>query len=322
MFDENLKAAVVASKAPLDALNMDTKLGERYSEFKTLLRNELDEARAEASAAARQTQGEGLENLADESAQPVRSVAYKTFLEDVQARIGEIKKKELLESIQYYEDKARNLLASNVQLFVFPNSEKEMGELLGKTAAAQVRGSGKSFVGVLFDPAQWGEAITNPHIRVCPLNTQYLKLFLGAVLRNRDAQQLSIHSRDLFIYFDSFLGGNVAKWLGAFQTGTGDAMVKQAFTVFVSYDEDSLRLRRQYVKANTTTFQQIEQMSLVTAENFGDCMQKQNRKHFKGSNFGNKLGDVLLESTQVLWCMTLKDHKGKMKTSTFSFTQI
>ena len=36
-------------------------------------------------------------------------------------------------------------------------------------------------------------------------------------------------------------------------------------------------------------------------------MTKQNRKHFKGSNFGNKIGDVLLDSPQTLWSMTLKD---------------
>ena len=146
-FDDNLKAALVAGKSPLDALNMDTKLGERYSEFKTFLRHELDEARAEASAAARtQMQGEEAENQRDDSGKPIRSGAYKAFLEDVQARVGEIKKEELLDSIQYYEDKARNLLASNVQMFVFPSSEKELGELLEKTAAAQARGAGKSFV--------------------------------------------------------------------------------------------------------------------------------------------------------------------------------
>ena len=62
VFDDNLKAAVVAGKAPLDALTMDTKLGERYREFQQLLRQELDEARAEASAAARAEaqQGAGL----------------------------------------------------------------------------------------------------------------------------------------------------------------------------------------------------------------------------------------------------------------------
>ena len=113
-FDDNLKAALVAGKSPLDALNMDTKLGERYSEFKTFLR----------SAAARtQMQGEEAENQRDDSGKPIRSGAYKAFLEDVQARVGEIKKEELLDSIQYYEDKARNLLASNVQMFVFPSSE-------------------------------------------------------------------------------------------------------------------------------------------------------------------------------------------------------
>ena len=300
---------MVASKSPLDAMLMDTKLGERFTEFKALLRAELDEARAEASAAARaEGQNDPSEGLDADSGKPQRSPAYKAFLEDVQARLGEVTNEETLNLIQFFEDKARNLFASNVKLFVFPSSEAELGKLLDATAAAQVRGSGKTWVGVLLDPAQWGEAITNPHIRVCPLNLQYLKTFLSAVVKSRDKQQLTLHSRDLFIYFDSFLAGNLPKVLGAFQTASGDALAKQSLQVFVSYDEDSLRQRRQYIKANTTTFQQVEQMTLVTAEVFGEAMTKQNRKFYKGSNFGNKIGDVILDSPQTLWSMTLKDH--------------
>ena len=305
VFDENLKAALVASKAPLDALNMDTKLGERFAEFKKLLRQELDEARAEASAAARAEAQDDKQNQEDADGKPVRSLAFKAFLEDVQAKIGEIKKEETLDQIQYFEDKARNLMSSNVQLFVFPPSETELRALFEKTPACQVKGSGSQWVGVLLDPCQWGEAITNPHIRVCPLNLSYLKTFVAAVIKSRDRQQLSLHNRDLYFYFDSFLAGNHSKVLGAFQSPTGDSLTKDTFQVFISYDEESLKQRRQYV-TSSTTFQQVEQLCLITAETFGDAMTKQNRKHFKGTNFGNKIGDVVLESPKTLWSMTLK----------------
>ena len=281
-------------------------MGERYVEFKNLLRQELDEARAEASAAARaEAQDEKAEDGAD-SNKPVRSLAYKTFLADVQGKIGEIKKEEILDQIQFFEDKARNLMSSNVQLFVFQSSETELAACFEKAAACHVRGSGSQWVGIQLDPAQWGEAITNPHIRVCPLNQQYLKTFLAAVIKSRDKQQLTLHNRDIFFYFDSFLGGNLGKVLGSFQTPAGDALTKNSFTVFVSYDEESLRQRRQYIKSNTTTFQQVEQLTLVTAETFGDAMTKQNRKLYKGTNFGNKIGDVILDSPKTLWSMPLK----------------
>ncbi|CAL1152377.1 unnamed protein product [Cladocopium goreaui] len=308
VFDDNLKAAVVAGKAPLDALTMDTKLGERYREFQQLLRQELDEARAEASAAARAEAQQGATQ--DPEAQeglPVRSAAFKAFLGDVQAKIGEIKNEETLAQLQYFEDKARNLMASNVQLFVFQPSENELCAYFDKAAACQVRGGGNQWVGIFLDPAQWGEAVTNPHIRVCPLNQQYLKTFLASVVKSRDKQQLTLHHRDLFIYFDSFLPGNLNKVLGSFQTPAGDALNKNSFGVFISYDEESLKQRRQYIKANSTTFQQIELMTLATAENFGDAMTKTNRKIYKGTNFGNKIGDVLLESPKLLWSMALKD---------------
>ena len=148
--------------------------------------------------------------------------------------------------------------------------------------------------------------VTSPHIRVCPLNQQYLKTFLASVVKSRDKQQLTLHHRDLFIYFDSFLPGNLNKVLGSFQTPAGDALNKNSFGVFISYDEESLKQRRQYIKANSTTFQQVELMTLVTAENFGDAMTKTNRKIYKGTNFGNKIGDVLLESPKLLWSMALK----------------
>ena len=106
VFDDNLKAAVVAGKAPLDALTMATKLGARYREFQQLLRQELDEARAEASAAARAEAQQGATQ--DPEAQeglPVRSAAFKAFLGDVQAKIGEIKNEETLAQIQYSRTK-------------------------------------------------------------------------------------------------------------------------------------------------------------------------------------------------------------------------
>ena len=266
----------------------------------------MDEARAEASAAARAEAQDEKQDQDVAEGKPARSLAYKTFLADVQSKIGEIKKEDLLEQIQFFEDKARNLMSSNVQLFVFQPSETELGACFDKAAAAQVKGSGSQWVGVVLDPAQWGEAVTNPHIRVSPLNQQYLKTFLAAVVKSRDKQQLTLHNRDVFFYFDSFLAGNLNKVLASFQTPAGDALSKNTFTVFVSYDEESLRQRRQYIKTNSTTFQQVEQLTLITAENFGDAMTKQNRKLYKGSNFGNKIGDVTLDSPKTLWSMTLK----------------
>lgn len=108
-------------KSLLDALNINTP-GERCSESK----KPADE------------------NLTTPAAHSGELTRHE--LEDVQGR-GEIKKEELLDSMQYYADKARNL-ASNAQMFVFPSSEKELCELLEKTAAPQTRGAGKSFVGV------------------------------------------------------------------------------------------------------------------------------------------------------------------------------
>ena len=294
------------SKAPCDTLNMDTKLGERHTEFKNLVREEMESLRAEASVAAR-VEAQGAEEGDADTEKPQNSAAFKAFLENVQARIGEITKPELLETIRFYEEKARNLVNSNVHLAVFPGSETELMKLMEGAAAVQYRGSGSNWVGIVIDPAQWGEAVTNPNIRVCPLNLPYLKSFLGAVLATRDKQQLNLHSRDVYLYYDSGMAGNSSKVLASFQSGSGEALAKQTFTVYLSYDEESLRQRRQYVKSSTTMFNQVEQLHLVTAEALGDTMPHTNRVIYKGTNHGNKIGDIMLDSPTALWSMKLQD---------------
>ena len=264
-FDEHLKAGLRAAKAPVDCLQVDNPLGEKFQELKNLLRQESDSVRAAAAAdstaAAADTEQESAP-LKD------RSPAFQAFLENVQAKMGEIKNQELLDLIGTYEEKARNLFASNVALNVIPNSETDFSKILQGSAAAAVRGSGPAWTAVILDPAQWGEAIASPNIRTPPLNLPLLKQFANAVILNRDKQGLQLQDREMFVYFDGFAPGNTTKVLGSLQNSSGTQITKNVMSVYLSYDEDSLRNRRQYVKHNSTIFQQVEVMSLVTHEAF------------------------------------------------------
>lgn len=284
---------------------MDNPLGEKVSELKALLRQETDALRAEAAVTAAQQPAEVVET--EETRMKDRSPAFVSFLENVQAKVGEIKNEETLQLIGTYEEKARNLFKSNVSLAVLPNSATDIGKILDASTAAAVRGSGPAWTGVLVDPSQWGEAITSPNIRNPPLNLQLVKQFMNAVIRNRDKQSLQLHDRDIVIYFDGFTPNNTSKVLASMQNSSGNVISKNVMTVYLSYDEDSLRARRQYVKANSTIFQQIEVMSLVTHEPFNDSMTYRSRTLFKGSSLGNKIGDVVMDAPGTLWSLTLKD---------------
>lgn len=302
-FDEHLKSGLRAAKAPVDCLQVDNPLGEKFTELKNLLRQESESVRAAAAAdtaAAAETEQEGVSPLKD------RSPAFLAFLDNVQAKMGEIKNNDILELIATYEEKARNLFASNVTLSEIPNSETEFAKILQGSAAAAVRGSGPAWTAVILDPAQWGEAITSPNIRTPPLNLVLLKQFMNAVIQNRDKQSLQLQDRNMVVYFDCFTPGNTSKVLSSLQNSAGSQISKNVMNVYLSYDEDSLRNRRQYVKHNSTIFQQVEVMSIVTHDAFQDSMTYRARLYYKGSNLGNKIGDVALDAPATLWSLQLK----------------
>lgn len=308
-FDEHLKSGLRAGKAPVDCLQVDNSLGEKFTELKNLLRQESECARAAAAASA--TPVAEPEAAQENTALKDRSPAFMAFLENVQAKMVEIKHPETLDLIATFEEKARNLFASNVTLHVIPNSETEFSKILDNSNPAAVRGSGPAWTAVILDPAQWGEAITSPNIRTPPLNLQLLKQFMNAVIRNRDKQALQLQDRDMVLYFDSFSSHNTNKVLGSLQNASGSAISKNIMSVYLSYDEESLRNRRQYVKHNSTIFQQVEVLSIVTHEPFQDAMTYRARLLFKGSSLGNKIGDIALDAPAALWNLQLKDRGPK-----------
>ena len=50
----------------------------------------------------------------------------------------------------------------------------------------------------------------------------------------------------------------------------------------------------------------VEVMSIVTHDAFQDSMTYRARLYYKGSNLGNKIGDVALDAPATLWSLQLK----------------
>ena len=301
-YDESLRNGCRAGKVPTDLLSMDTALAALFAEVKTKLSQDILDSRPD----------QGSEESAPapapaESSSPSCSEALTQFMETVRARCGENTNQETLELMQSCEAKARSLFNSNVSLHVCPGSERELLELLKSSKVAQIRGDKQAWVGIFVDNCQWGEPITNPHVRTAPLNLSYLKTFVNAVIASRDPQCLTLHTRDLYMFFDGFQHHQLTKMLGAVQSATGSSLTKNSFQVNLSYDEESLRKRRAYVKVQSTVFDQIEQMALVTSEPFQESMSYRARAHFKGTSVGNKIGDIHVDAPGTLWSLTMKD---------------
>ena len=301
--DDVLKTAVRAGSVPIDIIGMETPLGEQVAAFKKALQQEALPKEAPAEGKEAQVLA-----AAEEGADVDLSQGLQAFLDGMQARVGEqVKSAKTMETALTFEEKARNLFHSNVELLVVPNSETELVDGLLSCKAAQVRGQDDKWVGIIADPGQWGEAITNPNVRPPPFREQYLKTFLNSVVKTRDPTLLTLHSRDLFCFLDNFTHNHSGTMTKSLCNSAGQALTKNIFHVNICYDEDSLRARRQYVKSQTTTFDQIEYMNLLTADPFSEQMKHRARSYYPGSSLGNKLGDIKAEPPQGLWSMTMKD---------------
>jgi hypothetical protein len=76
--------------------------------------------------------------------------------------------------------------------------------------------------------------------------------------------------------------------------------------VYSSVDEDSLRARRSYIKQGAT-FDQVEYMTVVTQQGFGTQVPVAKGLHYKGTNVGNKIGDIEYDEPETVWKMSCKN---------------
>ena len=89
-------------------------------------------------------------------------------------RSGHQLAEESVEIIGEAEKAMRKLLSVNVHLAEIPDSEKKARAVLQTSAAIKHRGS-DTFVGIVLDPAQLGESVTAPHLRLPPMDQTTVK---------------------------------------------------------------------------------------------------------------------------------------------------
>jgi hypothetical protein len=124
-------------------------------------------------------------------------------------------------------------------------------------------------------------------------------------MKTRDEPDV-LHSGDMYFMFDNTVHHHQQQLLKCFTTATGDQVdKKEVKKIYLSIDEDTLRLRRGLVRQGAS-FDQIEILSVCTASDIHSDLPMLPRCQYKGTNLGNKIGDIELPDLDTLWKLSCK----------------
>ena len=128
------------------------------------------------------------------------------------------------------------------------------------------------------------------------------------MLTSRDDKGATLDDQDLYFCFDCTAHHNIGKLQQCFVNADGDQLEKSCKQLYISIDEESLHARKTRIRSGTS-FDQMEYLSLVSREEYGKQLPVIKRLHYKGTNSGNKIGDVEWTSLDNAWNLT---HKQKL----------
>ena len=204
---------------------------------------------------------------------------------------------------------AKRLFQTHVTLYVVPPaiSHSELSKVISESHFGKLKGESGKCVLINYDPANAGEPVTRPEIRVAPLrdagghaNTM-VKGAIGA--RSSDGE---LASGDLYLMWDAKRHGNEAVLLKPFSKAGEKPMTKERQTLYVIYEEASLSARRSAVRG-MATIQQVEFLHVVSK----GAVEGEDRKrtHYAGTTHGDTLGPVTLPDPKSTWHMAFSDKK-------------
>ncbi|CAJ1452204.1 unnamed protein product [Effrenium voratum] len=229
-----------------------------------------------------------------------RKVVSDQFLAELKQQLTQ----EQSEHVDAAFTKAQRLIDANITLAVWTSSEKEQKALWAKSPAMRATGAdGEKYIGFVWDPCQLGETVTSPHLRLPPLNGETVKSTMQLLLEYRSpchpTVQLSAH--DFFFCFDGGHTGNMSKLMQAFVDADGKPVDKYSHRIVLCHDEDSLRERRGCVRSNQV-FDVSEEMRVVSGRDLASMgLPFLRRIHFSGTNFGTKIGDIVMPNFGLAW---------------------
>jgi hypothetical protein len=139
--------------------------------------------------------------------------------------------------------------------------------------------------------------------------------FVASRVDGEEVVATEFHEGDMVFTLDNCFHHHTKELLKCFQNDDGKIFEMQKKLVYVGIDEDSLRLRKGLVRPSTS-FDCVEHMHILTAQDFSSTITHVRRKHYTGSNISNKMGDVMLPGYDTLWslpCRVKQDIHGQFR---------
>ena len=171
MHDDTIKVALKTGKAPEDCCDIG------FLKLSIDAMAELGQSEKKQSE-PEQPAGESKKDAAAKDAMKQEMTAVDMMIVKIKAASGEAAVgEEKIDQVKDSDARVKRLMSANVKFMTLPTSEKQVREAMTESAAGRVRGEeNKNFVGIFFDPAQFGETVTAPHIRVNAVNQTTLKV--------------------------------------------------------------------------------------------------------------------------------------------------
>jgi hypothetical protein len=144
----------------------------------------------------------------------------------------------------------------------------------------------------VYDTKACGEAKSRPHSRLPPVRDDHLHKLIGGAIRTRGTPEhaAELHPRDLYLILDGGRSDIEKPFNQCFVGDDGKILGRSKRNVFLTYSEDGTRRRS---VRRFTTINQVERLLVISLKTLQ--LQERPRLHFKGTNRGNSIGDLVAD---------------------------
>ena len=180
--------------------------------------------------------------------------------------------------VLHYRRLLDETMRSQVRLVVEASSGTAIADEIRNSVAGQCLGvdDGGRVTVFAYDVKLSGEAVTNPQTRKPPLRNHYKKMMLAAFASRGPTSSTALTASDVFIMFDGGKHGNHNELQTVFKQALPDddgsrrggfqkQLERKTSTIFVYYEEKSLRERKDKVRG-VGTLDQLEHVHVVSRD--------------------------------------------------------
>jgi hypothetical protein len=187
---------------------------------------------------------------------------------------------------------AAKLVQQHVKLVVEPKTQSLIPNLLNDTKPLVVSANDGEYILWVYDTKACGEAKSRAHARLPPVRDDHLHKLIGGAIRTRGTPDstAALNPRDLYLILDGGRSDIEKPFNQCFLGDDGKVLGRSRRTIFLTYSEDGPHRRRM---RGFTAINQVERLLATSLKTLQ--LQERPRLHFKGTNRGNYIGDLVVD---------------------------